>query len=108
LGTDDHDEEYIKGLVDFLLEIDLDLAEFTIMTPFAHTPIRDTLEKENRIISNDYGKYNAGEVVFQPKKMSPEKLKEMYHYAWETFYRDEPQTYKMYKLYKKHIMSQKV
>ena len=43
---DDHDEDYIKRLVDFLLEINLDLAEFTIMTPFPHTPIRATLEEE--------------------------------------------------------------
>jgi hypothetical protein len=100
---DDHDEEYIKRLVDFLLEICLDLAEFTILTPFAHTPIRAQLEKENRIISNDLLRYNAAEVVFQPKKLSPEKLKELYHYAWNTFYHDEPQTYKMYKMYKRII-----
>ena len=34
LGMDDHDEDYIKRLVDFLLDIKLDLAEFTILTPF--------------------------------------------------------------------------
>ena len=105
LGTDDHDEDYIKRLIDFLLEIELDLAEFTILTPFFHTPIRAQLEKENRILSNDLILYNAEEVVFQPKKMNPEKLKELYHYAWSTFYQDEPQTYKMYKMYKKIIPS---
>lgn len=103
LGTDDHDEDSIKKLVDFLLEIDLDLAEFTILTPFAHTPIRKQLKEENRIITDELHRYNAGEVVFQPKNMSPRKLQELYHYAWETFYHDEPQTYKMYKLYKKII-----
>jgi radical SAM superfamily enzyme YgiQ (UPF0313 family) len=54
LGMDNHDEDYIKRLVDFLLEIDLDLAEFTILTPFAHTPIRRQLEKEKRILHNDW------------------------------------------------------
>ncbi len=103
LGTDDHDENSIKRLVDFLLEIDLDLAEFTILTPFAHTPIRKQLKDENRILTDELHRYNAGEVVFQPKNMSPEKLQELYHYAWETFYHNEPQTYKMYKLYKKII-----
>jgi radical SAM superfamily enzyme YgiQ (UPF0313 family) len=107
LGTDDHDEEYIKRLVDFLLEIELDLAEFTVLTPFAHTPIRREFEKEGRILSNDYSLYTAGRVVFRPKRMTPEKLQEMYHYAWETFYRDEPQTYKMYKLFQKVAGSRK-
>ena len=101
LGTDDQDEDYIKRLVDFLLEINLDLAEFTVLTPFAHTPIREQLEKEGRILSNNLLDYNAGKVVFQPKKMTPDKLQEMYHYAWETFYKDEPQRYKMFKLFKK-------
>jgi radical SAM superfamily enzyme YgiQ (UPF0313 family) len=100
LGTDDQDEDSIKRLVDFLMEIDLDLAEFTILTPFAHTPIRAEYEQGGRILSNDLRLYNAGNVVFQPKQMSPSKLQELYTYAWETFYKDEPQRYKMYKLLK--------
>jgi radical SAM superfamily enzyme YgiQ (UPF0313 family) len=103
LGTDDHTEDGIKRLVDFLMEIDLDLAEFTVLTPFAHTPIRGRLEAEDRILTNDTSRYTAGDVVFKPKNMSPEKLQSLYDYAWNTFYKDEPQRYKMYKLFKKVI-----
>jgi radical SAM superfamily enzyme YgiQ (UPF0313 family) len=101
LGTDDHTEDYIKRLIDFLLEVDLDLAEFTILTPFAHTPIREKYLQENRILTNDFSKYTADQVVFNPKNMTPQKLEEMYEYAWKTFYKYEPQTYKMFKLFKK-------
>jgi radical SAM superfamily enzyme YgiQ (UPF0313 family) len=101
LGTDDQDEDYIKRLVDFLLEIELDLAEFTVLTPFAHTPTREQLEREGRIISNDLALYDAAHVVFRPKRMPAEKLQELYHYAWSTFYRKEPQPYKMFRLYQK-------
>ena len=103
LGTDDQDEDAIKRLVDFLMEIDLDLAEFTILTPFAHTPIRAQYEQDGRILNNDLSLYNAGNVVFQPKQMTPLKLQELYHYAWNTFYKDEPQRYKMYKLFKQAL-----
>jgi radical SAM superfamily enzyme YgiQ (UPF0313 family) len=103
LGTDDQDEDAIKRLVDFLMEIDLDLAEFTILTPFAHTPIRAQYEQDGRILNNDLSLYNAGNVVFQPKQMTPSKLQELYHYAWNTFYKDEPQRYKMYKLFKQAL-----
>lgn len=99
LGTDDQDEDYIKRLVDFLLEIELDLAEFTIMTPFPHTPIRESLEKQNRILHNDWGRYTAGEVVFQPAKMSVDKLQEMYYYSWDKFYAESAQEVKMAKLF---------
>lgn len=99
LGTDDHDEDAIRRLVDFLLEEDIDLAEFTVLTPFAHTPIREKLAAENRLLTDDFSRYTADTVVFQPKRMTPQKLQDMYHYAWETFYRDEPQTYRMYRLF---------
>jgi len=88
LGTDDHDEYEIKTLVDFLLQIRLDLAEFTILTPFPKSPIRKKYKKENRIISNNWIEYTCDNVVFQPKKMSGEKLKQLYNYAWDTFYAD--------------------
>jgi radical SAM superfamily enzyme YgiQ (UPF0313 family) len=100
LGTDEHTADGIKRLVDFLQEVDLDLAEFTVLTPFAHTPIRAQFEKEGRILSNDFSAYTADTVVFQPRRMSPEELQHMYDYAWEAFYRDEPQRYKMYRLFK--------
>ncbi|MGI5864008.1 MAG: B12-binding domain-containing radical SAM protein [Myxococcales bacterium] len=101
LGLDEHDEDYIKRLVDFLLEIDLDLAEFTVLTPFPHTRTYDDLEKAGRILTKDWKRYTAGDVVIQPAKMSPDKLQELYHYAWDTFYKDEPQVLKMGRLLKK-------
>ncbi|MBU2512618.1 cobalamin-dependent protein [bacterium] len=86
LGTDTHDESTIKELVDYLIQIDVDIAEFTILTPFLHSPIRAQLEAEGRIFSNNWIEYTCDKVVFQPKLMTPEKLQELYHYAWDTFY----------------------
>ncbi|MFH0985028.1 MAG: cobalamin-dependent protein [Candidatus Omnitrophota bacterium] len=99
LGTDDQDEDAIKRLVDFLLEIDLDLAEFTILTPFMHSPIRTKLENEKRILHNDWRHYTGGEVVFKPKKMSVDSLEKMYEYAWKAFYADSSKELRMGKLY---------
>lgn len=107
LGTDEQDEDYIKRLVDFLLEIKLDLAEFTILTPFPHTPIRKTLEKEGRILTNDWNRYTGGQVVFKPAKISPAKLQDMFYYAWDTFYKESSQNLKMAKLFLKVIEKEK-
>ena len=54
LGTDDQDENDIKRLVGFLIENELDMAEFTILTPFPHSPIRAKFEKEGRILSSNW------------------------------------------------------
>ena len=107
LGLDDHTEDFIKRLIDFLLEIELDLAEFTVLTPFPHTKAYDDMISQNRILSHDWNDYSADRVVYQPKHMTPERLKELYEYAWEAFYRDEPQSFKMFKLLKKVVQKEK-
>lgn len=106
LGLDNQSEDDCKRLIDFLLEIDLDLAEFTVMTPFPHTKGYDDLMRQGRIFDFDWNHYNAGQVVFQPKQMSPEKLQDLYDYAWKSFYGDETQESKMFRLFAK-VMSVK-
>jgi radical SAM superfamily enzyme YgiQ (UPF0313 family) len=103
LGLDDHTEDFIKRLVDFLLEIELDLAEFTVLTPFPHTKAYDDLKQQDRIISYDWNDYSADKVVYQPKHMSAEKLQQLLHFAWDTFYKDESQELKMFKLFQRVI-----
>ncbi|MFH1296163.1 MAG: cobalamin-dependent protein [Bacteroidota bacterium] len=98
LGLDNQTEDDIKRLIDFLLEINLDLAEFTVLAPFPHTKAYADLVKQNKIFDHNWDHYNAGKVVYHPKHMTAERLQELYHYAWDTFYRDEPQTMKMFNL----------
>ncbi|MDD3738087.1 MAG: radical SAM protein [Lentimicrobiaceae bacterium] len=104
LGLDNQTEDDIKRLIDFLLEIDLDLAEFTVLSPFPHTKAYNDLKRENRIFDTNWDNYNAEKVVYYPKHMSPERLSELYHYAWERFYEDESQEQKMFKLFTKVMM----
>ena len=106
LGLDDQTEDDIKRLIDFLLEINLDLAEFTVLTPFPHTKVWDDLLREDRIFDKDWNHYNAGQVVFKPKHMTPEKLQELYAYAWDAFYKDETQEQKMFKLFSQVVLKE--
>jgi radical SAM superfamily enzyme YgiQ (UPF0313 family) len=106
LGLDDQSEDDIKRLVDFLMEIKLDLAEFTVLTPFPHTKAFDDLNRQGRIRSFDWNDYTADKVVFQPKQMSDGKLQELLDYAWDTFYGDEPQEIKMFKLFKQVVQKE--
>ncbi len=103
LGLDSHTEDSIKRLIDFLLEIELDLAEFTVLAPFPHTKAYEELQQQNRILSRNWDEYSADRVVFQPKHMSPERLQELLDYAWTTFYQDESQNIKMAKLFQQVV-----
>jgi radical SAM superfamily enzyme YgiQ (UPF0313 family) len=107
LGLDYHTEDYIKRLVDFLLAVELDMAEFTVLTPFPHTRTFEDLHNAGRIFSYDWNDYTCDKVVFQPREMTPEKLQSMYFYAWDKFYEDEPQSYRMFKLLKKVVEREK-
>ncbi|GBE11969.1 B12 binding domain protein [bacterium BMS3Bbin14] len=103
LGLDNHTEDSIRRLIDFLLEVEIDLAEFTVLTPFPHTKAFAELQQQKRILSYDWNDYSADRVVYQPKNMSPEKLQELFDYAWDTFYQDEPQKIKMVKLFQQVV-----
>ncbi len=108
LGLDHHTEDYIKKLVDFLLEIELELAEFTVLTPFPHTKAFDDLKQQDRIFSYDWNDYSADKVVYYPKHVSPDRLQQLLHYAWDSFYQDESQELKMFRLFQQVIRKEMV
>jgi len=103
LGLDSHTEDAIKRLIDFLLEIELDLAEFTVLTPFPHTQAYRDLHHQGRILTYDWDRYSADQVVYRPRHMSPERLQALLDYAWDAFYRDESQSMKMARLFQQVV-----
>lgn len=95
LGRDNHDTSFFKRMVDFLLEMEVEIAEFTILTPFPNVGLFKRLQKSGRIIHTDWAKYNTANAVFRPKLMTPEQLEEGYRWSWETFYGENPQKARM-------------
>ncbi len=73
-GLDVDTKDIFDETLDFVQTIELDLANFMILTPYPGTPIYDQFEKEDRILTKDWSKYDLDHVVFQPKNMSPEEL----------------------------------
>lgn len=55
-------------------DLELDVANFSILTPYPGTPLYDRLDKEGRIISKNWSKYSWDKVVIKPKGMSSEEL----------------------------------
>ena len=66
-------------------KLGLDSARFAILTPYPGTPLFNKMEKESRIITYDWSKYNRKNVVFKPKNMTVEELKEGYKKISEDF-----------------------
>lgn len=101
LGTDKQGPDIFKRMVDFLLKSEIDLAEFTVLTPFPGTPFFDEMRRAGRLLHENWGLYNAENVVFKPAHMTPEQLEEGYRYVWDAFYKDETQAAKMFRLYRR-------
>jgi radical SAM superfamily enzyme YgiQ (UPF0313 family) len=85
-GFDTDDESVFERTVKFADSIKIDSAQFSILTPFPGTPLRTRLEGEGRIISSDWAMYGLGNVVFRPRRMSPECLQEGYQWVCREFY----------------------
>ena len=71
----DYDEKNVfDKTLEKLNEWGVDSIGVNILTPLPGTPLFKRLEKENRILTKDWSKYNYFNVVYQPKNMTPEEL----------------------------------
>ena len=58
----------------------------SILTPFPGTPLFDRLEREGRITTKDWSRYNQIDVVFKPKNMTEKELREGARKVAKNFY----------------------
>lgn len=58
-----------------IAKLGLDSARFAIVTPYPGTPLFRRYESEGRILTRDWSKYTRKNVVFEPKNMTAEELK---------------------------------
>jgi len=99
LGRDSHDKDFFRRMMDFLFEIEVEIVEFTILTPFPNLPLFRKFERDGRILHKDWSRYNTANSVFQPKLMTPAELEEGYRWSWETFYEEHSQEARMASLH---------
>jgi radical SAM superfamily enzyme YgiQ (UPF0313 family) len=85
-GFDTDTIDVFNETLKMIMELKIDICDFCILTPFPGTPIFKQLEKEGRIITKDWSKYNLKTVVFQPKEMTPEELIQGVRKMYQNFY----------------------
>jgi radical SAM superfamily enzyme YgiQ (UPF0313 family) len=78
LGMDGDGPDTFDRTADFVLRNRITLPRFYVLTPIPGTPLFERMEREGRIIDDDFGHYNASQVVFQPARMSSEDLQRGY------------------------------
>lgn len=81
IGLDCDDSRTIENTVEFVNKTNIDLPTFCMYTPLPGTGTFTEMERDNRILTKDWSKYNVATVVFKPKLMSPEGLQRKYEEA---------------------------
>jgi radical SAM superfamily enzyme YgiQ (UPF0313 family) len=74
LGFDEDTPDIFDTMRSHIGRLGIDAVNFAILTPYPGTPLFSRLEKEGRILTKDWGKYNRKNVVFSPKNMTKEEL----------------------------------
>lgn len=97
-GLDGDGPDVFERTYNFIMENNIDAAQFHILTPFPGTKLYDDMIKDDRITDSDWSKYHTGEVVFKPAKMTARELQEGYWWAYH-------KTYEMRNILKRSLRS---
>lgn len=71
----DHDKpDVFDTTLETINRWNLDVLEVNILTPYPGTRLFEKLDKQGRILTKDWSRYNQVDVVFEPKNMTPKQL----------------------------------
>jgi len=73
-GFDEDTPDIFDTTLEKLHELEIDVLEINILTPYPGTPLYDRLDKEGRIFTKDWSLYNQVDIVFEPKNMTVDEL----------------------------------
>ncbi|MFC2153925.1 B12-binding domain-containing radical SAM protein [Candidatus Altiarchaeota archaeon] len=76
-GLPGETKESIKKTIDFVLKVDPDSAQFSLVTPFPGTDYFKQLEKESRLSFTGWGEFDGRcRIVFEPENLSKKELEQ--------------------------------
>lgn len=85
-GMDDDDETVFTRTVEWAVKNGITTSTFHIQTPYPGTRLYQQMQKQNRILTNNWDLYDTRHAVFKPTKLSIETLEQGYQQAYDDFY----------------------
>ncbi|MEM2816706.1 MAG: B12-binding domain-containing radical SAM protein, partial [Candidatus Bathyarchaeia archaeon] len=86
LGFPEETIETAEQTIAFAKKLDLDYAQFSILTPYPGTPICEYARENNMLLTRDWSKFNATEPVMKLKNLTIKQLQSLFEKAYLTFY----------------------
>jgi radical SAM superfamily enzyme YgiQ (UPF0313 family) len=85
-GFDEDHPDIFDTTLEKIHELEIDVLEVNILTPYPGTPLFEKMEREGRLITRNWSKYNQVDVVFKPKNMTEKELWEGARKVAKEFY----------------------
>ncbi len=82
-GFDTDDLGVFDRTLDFVQKAKLEVAYFSILTPYPGTRLHRRLAAEGRLLHQQWSLYDGSHVVYRPKGLTAEQLLEGYCRAWK-------------------------
>lgn len=73
-GFDSDDQGVFDRTLDFAVRAKVEVAQFSLLTPYPGTRLYQRLQAEDRLLTRDWSRYDLNHVVYQPKQLSPDQL----------------------------------
>jgi radical SAM superfamily enzyme YgiQ (UPF0313 family) len=86
VGYDHDTEDVFDTILEFAEDVRLEALLVSALTPFPGTKAMERLERQGRILTKDWSKYDMNTVVIKPERMSPERLQEGINSIYTRFY----------------------
>lgn len=86
-GFDTDDLGVFDRTLEFVLKAKVEVAYFSILTPYPGTRLHQRLAQENRLLTQDWSLYDGSRVVYRPKPFTADQLLDGYYRVMKDFYR---------------------
>jgi radical SAM superfamily enzyme YgiQ (UPF0313 family) len=85
-GLDEDDRDVFKQTVEWGIENAITTSTYHILTPYPGTELYADMQKQKRMLTDNWDLYDTRHVVYRTKNISPSALEEGYHWAYREFY----------------------
>ena len=86
IGFPHETEDDIRKTVEFSKRVGVDLAQFTIATPYPGTRLWDLAVRAGLLLTRDWRRFTTLDVVMRSIYLAPEKIKKLLLWAYLSFY----------------------
>jgi radical SAM superfamily enzyme YgiQ (UPF0313 family) len=86
-GMDHDDENVFDRTVEWAINQGIETATFHILTPYPGTALYARMQRQRRILHQNWALYDTRHCVFQPARLNPKQLEAGYWRAYREFYR---------------------